>query len=72
MQLPKFVLNIEKKKKEKNSISKFLKQHNFKLIFLSIKKISPSKLKDPIDSMNCWEICSISWLCDQFEKLSVG
>ena len=37
------------------SIAKILKQHNFKVIFSAINKLSLSKLKDPIGMLNCWK-----------------
>ena len=45
------------------SIAKILKQQNFKIIFSSINKLSFSKLKDPIETLYCWGIYSISCQC---------
>ena len=51
------------------SIAKILKQHNFKVIFSPVIKLSLSKLKDPIDTLNIWGIYSISY---QYGLLYIG
>ena len=42
---------------------KTLKQHIFKVIFSPINKFSLSKLKDQLDTLNCWGIYRVSYQC---------